>query len=316
MASFAPGTPQHVIAEYYRTAPPWLGGRGEGRRDPGGGSLIPPGYAPAPPGYAPAPPGYAPAPPGERDVRQGGPTRVSTTYTPPPPPVIGATPFEVAKADGYGRPSGPEPPPFQAIWGDPFGGTSDEPLFAQRDAFINNINEQMMPYYSGQATGAPRFDFQDAWDRGGEMVERGWQNPFAQTLGAVQQQSAPSMYAPAQAVETTSVRSGTPAPRQSVTTRTQTAASQPADPNRAQTLSSYSRSTARPTPIPAPGDARPSRDPYAYATGTGDSTSYNGMPAWFSGVQGRLASPQQRPAQTNKTGSVASRQLQSHASPR
>lgn len=81
--------------------------------------------------------------------------------------------------------------PFQAYWGSPMGGYSQTPTTPQRDAFINNINEQMIPYYTGQASGPPQFNIQQAWDKGGQMVQDGWQNPFAQMLGTLQAQSVP-----------------------------------------------------------------------------------------------------------------------------
>lgn len=339
MASFAPGTPQHVMDEYYRNASPSLGGT-RGLPRTADGSAV--DWVQVENDRRNSQ--YRASQEEEKRlgrplVADGGPMNlyrgddglvyelhpmlrglpywrdIATVYQGPgqseaAPPVTGATPFGVAEADGYGRTSGPEPPPFQAIWGDPFGGTSDEPLFAQRDAFINNINEQMMPYYSGQATGAPRFDFQDAWDRGGEMVERGWQNPFAQTLGAVQQQSAPSVYRPpSRTVQQTSVQA---APQRTV--QQQPAGPQQSESARPQSLTSYGRrqppQNARPAARPAPGDAQPSQDPYEYSS---YSPQYQGLPAWFDAPLGKP--PAQRAAKQPQQGGLASRQLQSHASP-
>jgi len=82
------------------------------------------------------------------------------------------------------------PSPFQATYGSPMGGQSDQPNFAQRDAFIQNINNQMTPYMTGQASGPPQFNFNQAWSNAGQMVNDGWQNPFT----AVSQQSFPSQY--------------------------------------------------------------------------------------------------------------------------
>jgi hypothetical protein len=82
------------------------------------------------------------------------------------------------------------PSPFQATYGSPMGGQYEQPNFAQRDAFIQNINNQMAPYMTGQASGAPQFNFNQAWSNAGQMVNDGWQNPFA----AVSQQSFPSQY--------------------------------------------------------------------------------------------------------------------------
>ena len=82
------------------------------------------------------------------------------------------------------------PSPFQATYGSPMGGQYDQPNFAQRDAFIQQINNQMTPYMTGQATGVPQFNFNQAWSQAGQMVNDGWQNPFT----AVSQQSFPSQY--------------------------------------------------------------------------------------------------------------------------
>jgi hypothetical protein len=99
--------------------------------------------------------------------------------------------------DPYSYSTSYQPQPVsQPLYGSPMGGFSTQPTTPQRDAFINNINEQMIPYYTGQASGPPQFNIQHAWDQGGQMVQNGWQNPFAQMLGTLQGQSAPPMYQP------------------------------------------------------------------------------------------------------------------------
>lgn len=113
-------------------------------------------------------------------------------------PEQGSSPFSQApqmptsQTDGnwanYASPQ--RPSPFQATYGSPMGGQYEQPNFAQRDAFIQNINNQMTPYMTGQASGAPQFNFSQAWSQAGQMVNDGWQNPFT----AVSQQSFPSQY--------------------------------------------------------------------------------------------------------------------------
>lgn len=105
------------------------------------------------------------------------------------------------------------PAPFTARYTNFDGSVSDQPNFGQRDAFIQNINDAMLPYYTGQAKGPPQFDFQSMYRRAGDMVKDGWQNPFAQppvprqpasgdpgmndALGPAQQPARQQIYAPA-----------------------------------------------------------------------------------------------------------------------
>jgi len=89
------------------------------------------------------------------------------------------------------------PLPFSAQYTNFDGTTSSQPNFGQRDAFIQNINDAMMPYYGGKSQGAPQFDFQNMWKSAGDMVQNGWQNPFAmpiQQQPSLEQQLA--QYAP------------------------------------------------------------------------------------------------------------------------
>jgi hypothetical protein len=71
------------------------------------------------------------------------------------------------------------PEPFTAQYQGFDGSVSDKPNYGQRDAFIQQANDMMMPYYSGKSQGAPQMNVQDMWSNAGKMVENGYQNPFA-----------------------------------------------------------------------------------------------------------------------------------------
>lgn len=74
------------------------------------------------------------------------------------------------------------PQPFTASYQGFDGSVSNQPNFAQRDAFINQINNQLGRQQAQswqQPTGAPQFDFPSMWNQAGKMVEQGWQNPFS-----------------------------------------------------------------------------------------------------------------------------------------
>lgn len=71
------------------------------------------------------------------------------------------------------------PQPFTAQYQGYDGSISDKPDFGRRDAFIQQVNDSMMPYYAGQKTGAPPSNFNDMWQKAGDMVKDGYQNPFA-----------------------------------------------------------------------------------------------------------------------------------------
>jgi hypothetical protein len=90
------------------------------------------------------------------------------------------------------------PPAFQASYGSPFGGQSQQPNFAQRDAFIQSLNNQATPYMTGQQRGPVQYDMNAAMGSANQMLDGGFQNPFnfGQTLA---QQSFPSQYQPAPA---------------------------------------------------------------------------------------------------------------------
>lgn len=80
------------------------------------------------------------------------------------------------------------PPPFQAAYGQIGGGFSSQPNFGQRDAFINNINNQLgqmqrQSWANPGSVGAPQFNFGQMWNQAGDMVQRGWQSPLAGLFG-------------------------------------------------------------------------------------------------------------------------------------
>jgi hypothetical protein len=124
--------------------------------------------------------------------QQSGNTTLTQTYRPGSSPFSQAPQMPTSQMDGNwaNYATSQRPSPFQATYGSPMGGQYDQPNFAQRDAFIQQINNQMTPYMTGQATGVPQFNFNQAWSQAGQMVNDGWQNPFA----AVSQQSFPSQY--------------------------------------------------------------------------------------------------------------------------
>ena len=74
------------------------------------------------------------------------------------------------------------PPGFTQTFTDPFGNQTQNNPMAQRDALIQRINEQSLPYYMG---GAGQFNpnLQDLWGQAGNMVENGWANPLAGLFG-------------------------------------------------------------------------------------------------------------------------------------
>ena len=65
---------------------------------------------------------------------------------------------------------------------DPFGNETQNNPMAQRDALIQLINEQSLPYYMGQP-GQFRPNLQELWGQAGNMVSNGWANPLAGLFG-------------------------------------------------------------------------------------------------------------------------------------
>ena len=76
--------------------------------------------------------------------------------------------------------TGSRQPQFSASYGGMFGGPSfSTPNFAQRDALIQRLNDNMLPYQLGQRTGAPQFNIPQLFGQANQMVASGWRNPFA-----------------------------------------------------------------------------------------------------------------------------------------
>lgn len=71
------------------------------------------------------------------------------------------------------------PAGFYPQYGSPFGGQFNSPQTAQTDAFIQRLNDTMTPYHMGVLTGQPQFNMHQLWGQAGNMVQNGWQNPFA-----------------------------------------------------------------------------------------------------------------------------------------
>ena len=78
----------------------------------------------------------------------------------------------------------PDRPTFQARYGQLDGTYADSPNYNQRDAFIQALNNQQTPYMTGQRSGPPQFDIGGAWNQASQMVQQGFQNPFAPNLAA------------------------------------------------------------------------------------------------------------------------------------
>jgi hypothetical protein len=90
-------------------------------------------------------------------------------------PYATSTPYAAYNPNIANNPQAPRPPEFQASYGQPDGSFGSQPNFGQRDAFIQNLNQQ-----AGMQTGGmPQFNFGQAWNQAGNMVQQGWQNPFA-----------------------------------------------------------------------------------------------------------------------------------------
>jgi hypothetical protein len=90
-----------------------------------------------------------------------------------------------------GSPYGQQPPFTQAMQ-TPFGQMNPNQYYQQRDAFIQTANDQMGQYmanggvYQGQGAPPPtwgqqpQFNPMQMWGQAGDMVQQGWQNPYAQ----------------------------------------------------------------------------------------------------------------------------------------
>jgi hypothetical protein len=80
------------------------------------------------------------------------------------------------------------PPAFQSQTNNFDGTQSQMPNFQQRDAFISQINNQlgqMQGQSWNQPVGAPQFNFPQMWGQAGQMVQQGFQNPFAAQPGGL-----------------------------------------------------------------------------------------------------------------------------------
>jgi hypothetical protein len=90
-----------------------------------------------------------------------------------------------------GTPYGQQPPFTQSMY-TPFGQMNPNQYYQQRDAFIQTANDQMGQYmanggvYQGQGAPPPtwgqqpQFNPMQMWGQAGDMVQQGWQNPYAQ----------------------------------------------------------------------------------------------------------------------------------------
>jgi hypothetical protein len=90
-----------------------------------------------------------------------------------------------------GTPYGQQPP-FTQTMQTPFGQMNPNQYYQQRDAFIQTANNQMGQYmanggvYQGQGAPPPtwgqqpQFNPMQMWGQAGDMVQQGWQNPYAQ----------------------------------------------------------------------------------------------------------------------------------------
>ena len=88
-------------------------------------------------------------------------------------------PAAVSPAD---LPPDQRPPGFMQTFTDQFGNETQNNPMAQRDALIQRINEQSLPYYMGQP-GQFRPNLQELWGQAGNMVSNGWANPLAGLFG-------------------------------------------------------------------------------------------------------------------------------------
>jgi hypothetical protein len=92
-------------------------------------------------------------------------------------PFATSTPYAAYDPNIANNHQAARPPEFQASYGQLDGSYGSRPNFGQRDAFIHSINQQMGAQM--QAGGRPQFNFGQAWNQAGNMVQRGWTNPFA-----------------------------------------------------------------------------------------------------------------------------------------
>lgn len=67
---------------------------------------------------------------------------------------------------------------FTAQYTDLQGNASEQPGYAQRDAFIDLINQSLLPYQAGEMSGPPQYDISSMLGQAEKMSYGGYQNPF------------------------------------------------------------------------------------------------------------------------------------------
>lgn len=182
-------------------------------RQPMGDAMLPPGWSFGPNGER-IPPGARPAPepqaqpeeksPGDiwQSIRERFPNPIrmfssqssesqprpqsSPINVPSPRPI--SYEFNQPGFQSFTTPSmtfGPPPvqPSFQAAYKNIDGSLSSQPNYATRDAFIQNINDAILPYQMGQRSGIPQFDIPGLMSAANNMVANGYQNPLAGLFG-------------------------------------------------------------------------------------------------------------------------------------
>lgn len=79
-------------------------------------------------------------------------------------------------------PTLPEPG-FTAQYRGVDGSVSSESPYALRDAFIQSINNSLLPYQAGQSAGAPTYNIDSLLSQSRDMLSDGWTNPLAGLFG-------------------------------------------------------------------------------------------------------------------------------------
>lgn len=131
----------------------------------------------------------------QQNTQKFGSTTLNQSYSPGSSPYGQAPQMPTGPTDGnwanYATQN--RPAPFTARYGQPDGSFSDSPNYNQRDAFIQALNNQQTPYMTGQRSGPPQYDVGAAWNQAGQMVQQGFQNPFAPNLAAQAQPQHPPL---------------------------------------------------------------------------------------------------------------------------
>lgn len=121
---------------------------------------------------SPAPKQSPAAIPMQRYASSSGPFSMPASFSPSAQITASYTP-PTAMLSEVPRPS------FSASYTNFDGSTSAEPGYSFRDAFIDRINNHMLQYQTGQATGVPEFDIQSLISEARDMASSGFQNPFS-----------------------------------------------------------------------------------------------------------------------------------------